>query len=51
VVLSSESYYKEKAKNLGAVGFIKKQISISALQDQIEQIFLKQGIRCVKEIN
>lgn len=37
VVLSSESYYKEKALNLGAVGFIKKQISISDLRDDIEQ--------------
>ncbi|WP_165823805.1 response regulator [Pseudochryseolinea flava] len=37
IVLSSESYYEEKARNLGAVGFIKKQFSISDLRNNIER--------------
>jgi CheY-like chemotaxis protein len=41
VVLSSESQYSHETRKLGAAGFIKKQITTSALRSEIEQILVE----------
>jgi CheY-like chemotaxis protein len=43
VILSSEPNYCDTTLNLGAAGFIEKQVSISALRSEIEQVLKKLG--------